>query len=173
MKRYYLLWLWFALSLPCMLHAQQLVHMKKLWSRPQVHLICGDYTIHLRIRDINKALTFLPKTDQLEFGSSSGLDTNLNYVVELVPGNRKMEYKNKLQPLLQNAVGAYLLTSGHAYVERKHKHLKSIEVRMGPAMDFNHRYVVPVNIYEPKTDNIIFSGIMNADLYHKDLGFDD
>jgi hypothetical protein len=158
------------LSLPSF--AQQNVTLKKLWTRPEVHLIFGQYNIYFTIKDIDKAMGFLPDLEKEMYGDSSGLDTNRVYTVELEQG-RHMEYHFALQPLLQNGVGAFLLLSGHAYIETNNgRKVKTIEVHIGQAMDFNGFYTAPVTIYEPETQSMVFSGAMDTELYHKDLGVD-
>lgn len=170
MKKFFFFLLLAGFSASCA--AQQMVTMKKLWTKPEVHLVCGRYTIYFRIKDIDKALTFLPPAEQQYFGATCGLAPGTITVTELVPSTR-MQYTDHLQPLLQKGVGAYLLASGHAAIEKKrHKKLTAVQVNIGPPMDFNSIRKVPVTIYDPKDGTLIFQGEMNADLYHKDLGFD-
>jgi len=152
--------------------AQQTIHLRTLWTKPEIKLFFRDYIIYFRIKDINKAMQFLPDEDKKIYGTTSGLDTNKIYVVELEQGIN-VEYMNDIQPLLQKAVGAYLLFSGHAAVEtKKHKKVKTIEVNVGPAQDYDGFFRVPVTIYDPKTGKMIFSGLMDSDMYKKDIGFD-
>jgi len=170
MKRVLSLLTLIVLTLPAF--AQQTVTLKKLWSRPQVRLIFGEYNLYFTIKDIDKAMGFLPDLEKEMYGDSSGLDTNMRYVTELRPGPN-MEYRNDLQPLLQNAVGAFLLISGHAIIETNNgRRIKNVEVHIGEARDVNGFYMVPVTIYEPGTQSIIFSGKMDTELYRKDLGVD-
>jgi hypothetical protein len=160
------------LIMPFVAPAQQIIQLRTLWTKPEVKLIFRDYNIYFRIRDINKAMQFLSEPDKKIYGTTSGLDTNKVYIVELESGNN-VQYLNDLQPLLQNAVGSYLLMSGHAAVETKrHKKIHKIEVRIGPANDYDGFFRVPVNIYDPKSGKMIFSGLMDDDMYKKDIGFD-
>lgn len=155
--------------------AQQIIQLRTLWTKPEVKLVFRDYCIYFRIRDINKAMQFLSEPDKKIYGTKSVLDTNKVYVVELESGtSTNVQYLNDLQPLIQNAVGCYLLMSGHAAVETKrHKKIHKIEAHIGPANDFDGFFRVPVTIYDPKTGKMIFSGNMDDDMYKKDIGFDD
>jgi hypothetical protein len=152
--------------------AQQTIKLRTLWTKPEVKLVFRDFTVYFRIKDIDKAMQFLSEEDKKLYGTTSGLDTNKTYNVELESGTN-VQYLNDVQPLLQKAVGAYLLMSGHAAVETKrHKKIHSIEVNIGPAVDYDGFFRVPVTVYEPKTGKMIFSGVMDADMYKKDIGFD-
>ncbi len=103
------------------------------------------------------------------YDSTSHLDTNKLYSVELVEG-RDMEYMNRLQPLLQNEVGAYLLYKGHAYIQNhKHKEIKTIICNAGPVENRGGISVVMIHFYDAKTNDEIFAGLMNADLQHRYL----
>lgn len=158
------------LSLPAT--AQQQVQLRTMWSVPQVHVIFGSYDIYFTIADINKAMKFMPALLQHQYGTTSGLDTNGYYVVELLPG-RSMEYQNTLQSLIQNGVGAYLLLSGHAAIKTgKHRKLHNILADIGPARDMGEYLQVPVHIYDPRNNHMIFSGVMADTMYKKDIGFD-
>ncbi len=159
-------------TMPFAVSGQQTIQLKTLWTKPEVKLVFRDYNIYFRIKDINKAMHFLSEADKKVYGTTSGLDTNKIYVVELESGIN-VQYLNDLQPLLQNAVGSYLLMSGHAAVETKRrKKIHKIEVRVGPANDYDGFFRVPVTMYDPKTGKMIFSGQMDDDMYKKDIGFD-
>jgi hypothetical protein len=162
----------FLLCLCLILQAQKPVTLRTLATDPEVTLLFGNYKIMFRIKDINKAMTFLPDAEKGLYGESSGLDTNKQYVVELVRG-KDMQYRNALQPLLQNAVGAYLLLSGHArVVNRWGMQIKNIEYLTDQAEDMNGFYIVPITFRDAKTGKTIFIGQMDKDMYRMDLGFD-
>jgi len=165
----------FLLLLLCLafhLKAQKTVQLRTLWTKPEVQLIFGDYKVYYRIKDINKAMSFLSETDKELYGTTSGLDTSKTYVVELIRG-RDMQYLNPLQPLLQNAVGAYLLLSGHARVTDKKGHiLNRLEVNTGPSTDMNGFFRLPISFHDPKNGKTVFMGVMDNDMYRKDIGFD-
>ena len=170
MKRVYCFFLLLILSFSAA--AQQIVKLKTLWTKPEVKLVFRDYFIYFRIKDMDKAMQFLSEDDKKLYGATSGLDTNKVYIVEVEQGSN-VEYMNDVQPLLQKAVGAYLLMSGHANVETKHhKKLREIEVNIGPAQDYNGFFRVPVTIYDPKNGKMIFYGLMDDGMYKKDIGFD-
>ncbi len=160
-----------ALLQSCMLYAQHPVTMRNLWDRPQVHVIFNEYTLSFKIRDIDKTLGFLREIGDSSFDAKCGLDTSLNYIYELFPGLHT-EFRYPMQPILQNAVAAFLLTAGHAHIiNKKHKVLPEIIVDIevaerGDTTSF-------VTCYDPKTKAMIFQGKMALDLYKKDLGFDD
>jgi len=168
MKRAFLLL--FAFIISTQLFAQHTIQMHTLWVRPRVHVLFNGYTISFTIKDINKALALLSETGDTTFGSTSGLDTAIDHAIELYPGTR-MEYHNKLEPVIQNGVGAFLISSGHAFIQnKKHKPVKAvimdIQALQGGVDD---AYIL---FYDPKNNTMLFSGKMNADMYHKDLGID-
>jgi hypothetical protein len=150
--------------------AQHTVHLRTLWEKPQVHVLFEGYTLSFSIKDIDKALLLLAESGDTTFGVSSRLDTNIHHNIELYPGSR-MQYNNRLQPLMQNGVGAFLLAAGHAgIISKKRKKLKEITIDIGdlaPGED-----VVVVTAFDPKNKKMIFWGKMKADLYNKDLGID-
>jgi hypothetical protein len=156
--------------LPIALFAQRTVQLRNLWARPQVHVLFGDYTVSFTIKDINKALTLLSQTGDHTFATSCNLDTGGNYIIELYPGLR-MEYHNSLEPILQKGVGAYLLLCGHAVVQnRKHKKLKAVVSDIQPLIEGVD--LTDIKFYDPKTNKLLFSGNMAADMYYKDIGID-
>jgi hypothetical protein len=158
----------FTLAFPSF--AQRDVQMKNLWTRPQVHVLFQGYTLSFTIKDINKAMELLRATGDSTFKSSCALDTAGDYVVELYPGLRQ-EYHSELQRLLQKGVGAFLLTSGHAYIETsRHKILHGITTDIHPLVPGVE--ITVVKFYDPRTNTMLFDGIMPANLYNQDLGID-
>jgi hypothetical protein len=144
--------------------------MKNLWTKPQVHVLFEGYTISFTIKDIDRALTLLAETGDSSFGVVSGLDTNKDHFVELTAGVR-MEYRSALQNLVQNGVGAFLLTAGHAYIENaKHRIVPSTDadINVFPS-GVEHAFII---FYDPKNGKRIFTGRMAANMYNKDLGID-
>ena len=133
----------FALIISGTTQAQRTIQLRNLWTRPQVHVLFQGYSISFTIKDIDKALQLLAETGDTTYGTTCGLDTSGDYVVELFPG-LKMEYRKPLQILMQKAVGAFLISAGHAYII----------------------------FTDPNNDNMIFAGMMAADMYRKDLGID-
>jgi hypothetical protein len=159
------------LCLSCSLKAQKIVKLRTLWTKPEVELIFGDYKVYYRIKDINKAMAFLSDADKELYGNTSGLDSTKNYVVELIRGS-DMQYLNPLQPLLQNAVGAYLLLSGHARViDKKGRDIKVLEINTGPSTDMNGFFRLPISFHDPKNGKTVFMGVMDNEMYRKDIGF--
>jgi hypothetical protein len=150
--------------------AQRTVQLRNIWTRPQVHVIFEGYTLSFTIKDIDKALVLLSETGDNTYGASCGLDTAGNYIIELLSGTRT-EYKNALQPLMQNGVGVFLLMCGHACIETpKHKRLKEIiadRLTLGEGTNETYYY-----FYDPKTNKRLFSGKMALDMYNKDIGID-
>jgi len=150
--------------------AQRTVQIRHLWSRPQVHIAFEGYTVSFTIKDINKALRLLAETGDSTFGTSCGLDTLGDFYVELYSGNH-MEYHNKLQPLLQQGIGAFLLSAGHADIKNKrHKLVQAITMNIIPPV--GDEPVVYIVFYDPDTGDRIFSGKMDTAMYNKDLGLD-
>lgn len=150
--------------------AQHTVTMHTLWQRPQVHVLFGDYTVSFTIRDIDKALTYLADAGDTRFPTSCGLDTAGEYTIELNAGEHP-EYHNALQTMMQNGVGPYLMSMGHALVENKRHHLvRAVEMDARPPLDGGHR--VYIEFYNPKTNARVFSGEMRTELTNKDLGLD-
>ncbi len=107
-----------AFFLSCFTVPQHTVQIRNLWEKPQVHVLFEGYTISFTIKDINKALQLLAETGDSTYGLESPFDTNKNYNFELYPGTR-MEYHTQVQPMLQNGVGAFLLTAGHAEIRNE------------------------------------------------------
>jgi len=150
--------------------AQQQINMRNLWVRPQVHVSFGDYTLSYTIKDINKALSFLNDLDKALYGSTSNLDTNKDYWVELFPGTRT-DYRYRLQPMIQNGVGAYLLLCGHAEIQyKKHKKVKTLEAHLSHVTETEGS--IFITFYDPRTKKMVFEGKMENALYNKDLGID-
>ena len=166
MKSAALLLFAFILSLHTL--AQTTIQMRNLWARPQVHVLFNGYNISFTIKDIDRALELLYETGDTTFGTSCGLDTSSNYTFELFPGT-KMEYHNPLEPLIQQGVGAFLLSAGHAYIEDpKHRILKAIVADIQPLPPgVDDAYLL---FYDPRNNKMLFSGKMAADMYKKDLG---
>ena len=160
----------FAFILSTTAFAQRTIQLRNLWIRPQVHVLFQGYSISFTIKDIDKALQLLAETGDTTYGTSCGLDTAGDYVVELFPG-LKMEYQKPLQIILQKAVGAFLISSGHAYIESpRHKIVRSVvsDIKPLPA-GADAAYVM---FSDPNNENVIFTGIMPADIYNKDLGIE-
>ncbi len=150
--------------------AQRTIQIRNLWAEPQVHVVFEGYVVSFTIKDINRALVLLAETGDVSFDTTSRLDPSKQYNVELFSGYRT-EYRNRLQPLLQKGVGAFLLTKGHAVVENsKRKKLKNIEVDIQPRLEGVNVY--NVKFYDPNTSKLIFNGEMAIELYNKDLGIE-
>jgi hypothetical protein len=160
----------FAFILSATAFAQRTIQLRNLWIRPQVHVLFQGYSISFTIKDIDKALQLLSETGDTTYGTSCGLDTAGDYVVELFSG-LKMEYHKPLQIILQKAVGAFLISSGHAYiVNPRHKIVRAVVSDIKPlSPGVDDAYVI---FTDPNNDNTIFTGIMPADIYNKDLGID-
>lgn len=153
-------------------YGQPKIKMRAMRSRPQVHVKFGEYIVSFSITDIDKAMTFFPENEKVIYGTKCGLDSSLSYNLQLLPG-RHMEYRNKLEPLLQNGVGCFLLMGGRALVSRDGKTVKEIYAKVGPEMDLNGTYAVPISFYDSRNDKLMFSGMLDSELYKKDIGFDD
>jgi hypothetical protein len=150
--------------------AQRTIPMRNLWAVPEVHVLFQGYTVSYTIKDINKALLLLVGTGDSTYGTTSRLDTNKTYTVELYAGVH-MEYRNTLQPLLQNGVGAYLLSAGHALIKtHKRKTVREVVMDIQPMIEGTND--VQVNFYDPRSNKLLFAGKMPVDMYRKDLGID-
>jgi hypothetical protein len=159
-----------ALILSYSVFAQHDVPLRNLWAKPQVHVFFDGYTISFAIKDINRALALLAETGDTTNGLTSGLDENVIYKTDLYPDS-KMEYHMALQSLLQNVVGGFLLTAGHAEIKRgRHKKLKHITVDIGE-LTLGEDNVL-VQVYDPKSNKLIFKGKMKPEMYNRDLGID-
>ncbi len=135
-----------------------------------MHVLFEGYTVSFTIKDINKALELLSETGDTTYGATSSLDTAKDHFLELYRGTRQ-EYRNRLQPLMQRGVGAFLLTAGRAYIETpKHKKVTDIIVDIQPIITGTDK--VMIFFYDAKTKALLFSGTMSADMYNKDLGID-
>ena len=158
------------LLLSCSAFGQRTVPLRNLWTRPQVHVWFEGYKLSFSIKDIDRALELLAETGDTTYGLTSGLDTASNYTVELMSGT-KMEYRNDLQHMLQNNIGTFLLTAGHAEImNARHKRLTDIIMDIQPLHDGDDMaYIV---FYDPKSKKILFTGRMAADMYKKDLGIE-
>ena len=166
----YLSLLLLAITLSFYSFAQRNIQMGNLWTRPQVHVLFQGYTVSFTIKDINRAMELLLETGDSTFGSSCGLDTAGNYLVELYPGLHQ-EYHNKQQIIMQKGVGAFLLNAGHAYIENaRHKTVKVILTDMKPLMPGVG--VTAVKFYDPANNILLFDGMLPAEMFHKDLGID-
>jgi hypothetical protein len=150
--------------------AQRNIQMRNIWTRPQVHVLFEGYTLSFTIKDINRALVLLAETGDTSFGRTSGLDTAKDHFCELYAGTR-MEYRNSLQNLMQNGVGAFLLMAGHAYIENpKHKHMQQIiaDIKVFPR-GIRHAFII---FTDPRNGKRVFTGRMAANMYNKDLGIE-
>ena len=168
MKRLSLFFIVFLLSYS--VFAQRTIQMRNIWTRPQVHVLFEGYTLSFTIRDIDRALLLLAETGDTSFGLVSGLDTGKDYYCELYSGTR-MEYRNPMQNLLQNGVGAFLLTAGRAYIENpKHRHIQAVtaDLNVFPG-GVEHAFIL---FYDPKNNKRLFTGQMAANMYNKDVGID-
>lgn len=166
-----MLFLW-VFAAPGSVMGQQTVNLRPLWVKPQVEVYFGAYRLLFTIRDIEKAMQLLPPSDQARYGNTAGLDTNETYSIELLPG-RHLEYRNRLQDVMQNAVGAFLLFRGHAAIETgRRKKIYKINVDIGQPVDMDGYSTVTITVYDPRNHNMIFAGTMNAEMYYKDLGLD-
>jgi len=153
----------------CSCSAQHPIKLVRLWKQPEVHLIYREYHLFFTIKDINTAMKYLHQINPEEYDSSSHLDTNRLYSVELVDG-RDMEYMKRLQPLLQNEVAAYLLYKGHAYImDPKHKKVRTIIANAGPRENRSGSETVMIYFFDAKTKKQLFAGMMNVELQHRYL----
>ena len=151
-------------------NAQQTIKMHRLWHKTEMQVVFHEYRLFFSIRDIDAAMRYLHEINPEIYDSTSHLDTNKLYAVELE--ERNMEYMNGMEPLMQNLVGVYLLTRGRAYIESpKGRKITEVKADIGEARDTNGMYFVPVNFYDPKTGKLLFAGNMNVGLQHKLLDF--
>ena len=151
--------------------AQRTIILRNMWTVPKVKVLFQGYTLLFSVKDIDKTLGFLAETGDTVYGTSSYLDTAQYYSCELFP-NGHIQYGNRLQPLLQNGVGAFLLLSGHAAVfNKKHKRIMKVTANISEAA-YNEPYVL-ITFYDPKNQKILFYGKMRTDIYNRDLGIDD
>ena len=150
--------------------AQRTIQLRTLWEPPQVHVLFQGYTLSFTIKDINRAVELLVEAGDTTFGTTSGLDTARNYVIELYPGLRQ-QYHSRIEFLMQKGLGAFLLDAGHAIIENpKHKKIKNIESDMKPLIP--GEVVTNVKFYDPVKGFLIFEGTIETSLYNKDLGID-
>lgn len=169
MRRY--LFLLLLLFLPAMLLAQRSVRLRNLWAKPRVHVSFAGYQVSFTVRDINKALRLLHENGNDLYGTMWPMDSAVDRYYEMYPGTHT-EYKDPVEPLLQNGVGVYLLSVGLAEVEdRKHKRLAVIIDDMYPVED-GAPYTF-ASFYDPETHMMLFSGRIDAALIGKDPGIDD
>ena len=169
MKKYVFFLL--AMVLSTTLYAQHITKIRNLWTRPQVHVFFEGYRVSFAIRDINKALALLRQTGDSTQISVCKLDTAGDYNYGLMPGTHT-EYRDAMEPFLQDLIGPFLLTAGRAVVERgKNKFLKEIIVDVQSTGIGGE--TVFVEFFDPANKKRIFSGMMPRVLYGMDLGIDD
>lgn len=145
---------------------QRPIKLNRLWTKPQVHVLFGGYKLSFTIKNINRTYELLNEVGDSTWGRTSGLDTAKQYTVELYASH--LEYKNRLQVVMQHAVGTFLLSAGQAQVRYKRRRLKSILMDIQPvAPDGN---TVRILFYDPKNNKMIFSGDMPVDMYRQDIG---
>ena len=151
-------------------YAQRTIDMRNLWTRPQVHVLFQGYVLSFTIKDIDKALDLLYDTGDTTLGRSCGLDTGGNYNIELYPGTGK-EYRSRLERIMEEGVGAFLLTAGHADIkDHKRKTVKAVIANIQTLpQGVDNAYIL---FYDPRNNVMLFSGRMAADMYKKDLGID-
>lgn len=151
--------------------AQRTVNLRNMWTVPKVKVVFQGYTILFSVKDIDKTLGFLAEGGDTSYGTLSNLDTSQYYSCELYANNH-LQYRNDLQPLLQNGVGAFLLLSGHAAVfNKRYKRIMKVTATISEAA-YNEPYVL-ITFYDPKNHKILFYGKMRTDIYNRDLGIDD
>lgn len=152
-------------------YAQHTVEIRNMWDEPtKVHVNFGEYTIAFSIADIKKALSLLAETGETSYGDGAFLDTTKSYYIELYPGYNT-EYHNRLQPIIQKAVGAYLLTVGRAVIENpKKKKLKGLIVDIQPMPEGEN--ITDVKFYDVNSNKLVFNGQMVMEMYNKDLGIE-
>lgn len=149
---------------------QQTIKLCNLWAKPQVHVKFGEYLLSFKIKDVDKALFLMATTGDSSYGLSSHLDESQEYLIALYPG-LDMQYRDRLQRLMQRGVGVFLLLAGHAEIRKgKKKVIYEILADMSP-MRNDEKYTY-VNFFDPKTNAILFSGRMNKAMYNQDLGID-
>lgn len=150
-------------------YAQHTIKLVRLWRQPEVHLLYRQYHIFFTIKDINTTMKYLHEINPALYDSTSHLDTNKLYSVELVDG-RDMEYMKRLQPLLQNEVAAYLLYKGRAYIQTANKKkVKTIIANAGPVENHGNVAMVMIHFYDARTSKELFAGLMNVELQHRYL----
>ncbi len=160
-----------AMVLSTTLYAQHPVKIRNLWTRPQVHVFFEGYKVSFAIRDINKTLALLRQAGDSTHASVCKLDTAKDYNYALMHGT-DLQYRDAMEPFIQNLVGPFLLTAGRAVVESgRHKVLKEIIV------DIQYTSLggdtVFVEFFDPANNKRIFSGMMPVAIYGMDLGIDD
>ncbi len=167
MKMKYFLSFGVALLLCFSASGQRTIQLRNLWAVPEVHVVFNGYKLSFTIKDINKTLLLLAGTGDTTWGLTSGLDTALTYNVEVY--EKRQMYNKDLQEMMQNAVGPFLLMSGHAQVRRKgRRKLKSIIADIEPVNRDDHEAYI--RFYDPRKHKMIFCGYMAVDMYRKDLG---
>lgn len=150
-------------------NAQRVVKMRTMWDRPQVCVIFGEYKLYFTIQHIDKALALMAEMGDSTFGRSCGLDTAGSYTIELHPGLKNV-YINPLQKLMQQGVGAFLLSSGRALVTTRKKKLDNILMDIQPVGDTDDdAYIL---FYDPRHHSVLFTGKMAVNMYKKDIGLD-
>ncbi len=168
MKQFLLLFA--ILIIPYSSFSQKTVELRNLWAQPQVHILFEGYTISFTIRDIDRALVLLSERGINTYGNTSGLDTTRQHHIELYPGFRQ-QYRNTLQHMVQNGVGAFLLSKGRAVIRNpKGKKLKGIIMDMNPFTEGVQS--TGVKFYDPKNDQLLFTGQLAASMLNADLGID-
>ncbi len=151
--------------------AQRTINLRNMWTVPKVKVLFQGYTILFSIKDIDKTLGFLAEGGDTVYGTKSYLDTGKYYSCELYSNNH-LEYRNNLQPLIQDGVGAFLILSGHAAVfNKKHKRIMKVTANISEAA-YNEPYVL-ITFYDPKNEKMLFYGKMRTDIYNRDLGIED
>lgn len=160
-----------AMVLATTLSAQHLTKIRNLWTRPQVHVFFEGYRVSFAIRDINKALALLRQEGDSTHIAVCKLDTAKDYNYALMPGT-VTQYRDDMEPFIQNLIGPFLLTAGRAVVESgRHKYLKEIIVDVQSTGIGGE--TVFVEFFDPANNKRIFSGNMPRILYGMDLGIDD
>lgn len=155
---------------PHHLYAQKEVPLHRLWHKPGVTVIFNGYSLSFSIKNINKALNILKSVGDSTYGTDSKLDTNKTYTYWLTDYPPEV-YHDMNEPMIQKGIGALILSSGWVEVRnRKGKKLKSIIVDISTPI--YGQQMVHVSCYDPENNAKIFSGLMNVDLYGKDIGID-
>lgn len=150
--------------------AQRTVELRNLWAEPHVHVKFNDYTVSFTVKDINRALQLLAETGNSPFDTTSHLEPDKDYTIELYAGYNT-QYHNPLQPILQKGVGAFLLLRGHAVIENpRHKEQKAITMDIAPLVEGED--FADVKFYDIHSGKLLFSAQLPADMYNMDLGID-
>lgn len=136
---------------------------------PRIHVQFQGYTLSFTIKDIDKSLSLLAESGDSLYAITSGLDSAVDKTIDLYPGSQ-VQFQNKLQPLMQNVVGAFLLMAGHAYIQDK-KHRKMTEI-LADVQSTHGGDEIYVLFFDPRNNKLLFSGSIPADLYNRDLGID-